>query len=281
MRIAKFCCMALWALSSLAQNPAEQFAKAPPDVDSALRERVTKFYQAHVDGKFRAADAFVEEASKDAFFAMDKPRCTSFQVGLITYSQDFTRAVVMVGCDTQLTLPLAGGPMPVKMPVRSVWKLVDGQWFWYAEPPNQAEVKTPFGTHKPNPELGTPASGAAAARGGAVDMLSLSKMVAADKQLVRFDPSLPGSDRITIRNGMPGAVTLSLEPPTVEGLQLQLDRTSLEQGQTAVLSVAYAPSQDRKPANLDLSIVVEPLDLRLPLRVQFAQEGSAAAGTPR
>jgi len=41
---------ALWG-----QQAQELLEKAPPEVDDALRARVTKFYQAMVDGKFRAA----------------------------------------------------------------------------------------------------------------------------------------------------------------------------------------------------------------------------------
>ena len=276
MQITKLCVIALWALSCLAQNPAEQFEKAPPDVDSALRARVTKFYQAHVDGKFRAADAFVAEDSKDAFFSMEKPHCRAFQIGLVTYAENFSKATVMVACDTDLTLPMAPGPMPVKMPIRSVWKVADGQWWWYVEPPNQSDVKTPFGIHKANPPVGTPAAGAAAAQGMSVDLQSLSKMVAADKSVVKFNAGAPGSDKVRVRNGMPGAVTLSLEPPSSEGLKFQFDRTALNQGETAVLSITYAPSAERKPSAQTLAIVVEPLGRRLPIRIQFAS-GDAPA----
>ena len=61
-------------VTAAAQDPADLFRKAPPEVDDALRQRVTAFYQAHVDGKFRAADQFVAEDSKDAFFEAPKRR---------------------------------------------------------------------------------------------------------------------------------------------------------------------------------------------------------------
>jgi hypothetical protein len=44
-----------------AQQPAELFSKAPPTVDAALRARISKFYQLHVESKFRQAEALVAE----------------------------------------------------------------------------------------------------------------------------------------------------------------------------------------------------------------------------
>ena len=53
-------------------KPTDIFEKAPPEVDNALRERVSKFFQAHVDGKFRLAEEVIAEDSKDFFYNMEK-----------------------------------------------------------------------------------------------------------------------------------------------------------------------------------------------------------------
>src|SRR5260370_24279308 len=68
------------------------FDKAPPDVDEALRARITGFYQAHVDKKFRQADQFVAEDTKDFYYESNKPAYLSFNIGKITYSENFTKA---------------------------------------------------------------------------------------------------------------------------------------------------------------------------------------------
>src|ERR1700726_4555299 len=78
--------------SALAQNPADLFSKAPPDVEEALRARISKFHQAHVDGKPRRAEEVVAEDSKDFFYDMKKPKALSFEIGKIEYSKDFTEA---------------------------------------------------------------------------------------------------------------------------------------------------------------------------------------------
>ena len=45
-------------------------AEAPsPEVDQALRARIAEFYQDHVGGKFRQAEALVAEETKDYFYS--------------------------------------------------------------------------------------------------------------------------------------------------------------------------------------------------------------------
>ena len=71
---------ALLSTAALAQGPADLFQKAPPEMDQALRERVAAFLQAHVDGKFRLADQYVADESKDAFFEAHKRRYRDFEI---------------------------------------------------------------------------------------------------------------------------------------------------------------------------------------------------------
>jgi hypothetical protein len=268
MRInAKRCCLLLWAAACLAQNPAALFEKAPPDIDEALRARVMKFYQAHVEGKFRAADAFVAEDSKDAFFEADKIRCRGFDIMSVKYSDSFSRAVAVIACDTDFPMPM-GRPMAVKMPVRSQWKTVDGQWFWYLDPVPEKEVVTPFGIRKPqNPQQPAAAS---APRVAPMDIETVFKQVKTDKKEVSFDPASAGVNRVVVTNQMPGSISVSLEPAMLEGLDLKLDRTSLGQGQSAVLSIRYEPAKDRKPSAAVVRVVVSPLGLEIPIQIRFA-----------
>ncbi len=197
----------------LAQAPAELFQKAPPDIDEALRARVTKFYQAHVDGKFRAADEMVAEDSKDAFFAADKPRCRAFQIIRLSYSENFSRAKAVVGCDTEMLFP-GVGLVPLKQPLGSSWKVLDGQWFWYVDPVSERkDVATPFGTRKAAPGEQPASQGGMPA--APVSLESLSGLVKADKKELRFDLQKPATAQVTVTSQMPGRVTLSLEPAVV------------------------------------------------------------------
>src|SRR5687768_10225089 len=104
------------------------FDKAPPDIDNALRSRVGQFYQAHVDRRLRLADAVVAEDSKDAFFEMEKTAYLNWEIGAINYSDNFTKAKVIVGCEMIWASPRLG-KIQIKRPLVSLWKMVDGQWF--------------------------------------------------------------------------------------------------------------------------------------------------------
>src|ERR1044071_4289257 len=87
---------AIFAVSLFAQAPADLFQKAPPAVDQALRERIARFYQLHVDSKFRQAESLVAEDSKDFFYSANKPKYLGFEIKQIIYSDDFTKARAVV-----------------------------------------------------------------------------------------------------------------------------------------------------------------------------------------
>ncbi len=270
----KYTAILAWVLSAagaFAQNPQELLDKAPPDIDEALRARVTKFYQAHVDNKFRAADAYVAEDTKDEFYGMEKQHCSSFAIGTVKYSDNFTRAQVMIVCDTQMLMPMVGR-MPVKLPVVSQWKVEGGQWFWYLEPRETREIKTPFGTYKPQPPGQTPAAptSSAAIGGKFVDLKDLTKLVTTNKTEVRFSPAQPGSDRIVITNGLPGGITLSLESGASTGVSYKLDRTSVGGGERATLTVSYEPVQGVLPSASAARLTVSPTEQSITINVAFS-----------
>src|SRR5712691_2050487 len=78
---------ASWLLAQ-ADNP---FNRPPAGVDEALRARITAFYQLHVKGDFRHAEAYVAEDTKDFFYTNNKPQYLSFEIGRIDSSKNFTR----------------------------------------------------------------------------------------------------------------------------------------------------------------------------------------------
>jgi hypothetical protein len=268
--------LTLLAAASFGQNGVSLFEKAPAGIDEALRARITQFYQLHVDGKFRAADALVAEESKDAFFMADKTRCRSFQIIKINYSDDYTRATAAVSCDTDLVLPI--GVFPVKMPIGSKWKAVDGQWMWYTDPVSEKGLATPIGVDIPankEPAAAGPSPAPPGMATGPVDLEGVSRLVNADRQRVTFDPATAGEQRVVVANGMPGRVTLTLQPAQLEGFELSLDRTSLEQGQSAALSIRYNPSPDRRPTAATVNVVVAPVFKTIPIQIRFGSSSPA------
>ena len=147
-RYAVACC--LFAVCSLAQSPTDVFDKAPPEVEKALRERAAIFFQAHVDGKFRQAEKVIHADSQDDYYNSEKQRLINFEISKITYSDKFTKAVVIA--DVELDWVTARtGKIRVKPPMKTVWKLDEGQWWWYA--PTRTKWETPFGEMKPGADF--------------------------------------------------------------------------------------------------------------------------------
>lgn len=273
LRTLMIICLAAWAV--LAQDPAALFEKAPPDVDEALRARVKEFYQFHVEGKFRAADALVAEESKDAFFGMDKPHCREFAIGTVRYSDSFTRAQVMISCDTDMFMPMMGR-FPVKRPITSKWKVEDSRWFWYVDPPGPpGESVTPFGVSKPQQAEGSAAPTGLSAK--FVDMGTVTSGVKADKSELVLDPGSAASAEVTFTNQLPGSVSLALEGRAVKGLTFKLDRTALAGGERAVLSIRYEPVEGQSPSPATVQVVVSPTDQVIPVSVGFASVGPGRA----
>lgn len=251
---------------AFAQSPAELFSKAPPAVDEALRERATRFYQAHVDGKFRAADQLVAEDSKDVFFEMEKRRCNSFTIGRINYAENFTKAQVMIVCDTQMML-VPVGMRQVKVPMTSLWKIVDDQWMWYV-PPNPKH-DSPFGQMAPGP---MPANGTGG--GLPIDLLkgpdpaSLRKMIEVDRQNLKFHLIETGEESIVVSSKLPGVMKLVVERPNFPGLEAKVEKDELKGGESTKLIVTYKPvpgrPKDGKHAT-EIRLRAEPIGRVIPI----------------
>ncbi len=132
------------ASACLAQTPKEAPPLPPADVDRALRARVQEFFQYHVTGEFRKAEALVAEDTKDLFYNRNKPRYMKFvEIARIDYRENFTKAtatVMMVS--PEMLAGWAGGPPQV--PIPSNWKIEDGKWCYYLEP--ESFIRTPFGS---------------------------------------------------------------------------------------------------------------------------------------
>jgi hypothetical protein len=133
----------LLCLAACFAQTKEAPPQPPPDSDAALRARITEFFQYHVTGQFRKAEALVAEDSKDVFYNRNKPRYIKFlEIARIDYSENFTKALATVTVTSMEMIPgwTAGAPT---IPVLSNWKLEDGQWYWYVPP--DTVMRTPFG----------------------------------------------------------------------------------------------------------------------------------------
>ncbi len=208
------------------------FQKAPPDVEDALRARITQFYQAHADGKFRLAENLVAEESKDGFYAANKPDLKSFRISEISYGDDFKKAkATIIGKMVIGIMGFGNGPMDVPFP--SYWKVENGKWCWYI---NRDGVRvTPFGTAggKTSGEATDPATGFAQAP----TVEKVQSKVKAEPSLIRLSPKAGASGQVTVLNDMPGPITVKPERGHYKLLDLKVEPEELEAGQKATVTI--------------------------------------------
>jgi hypothetical protein len=251
----RFFLLAILATGSHAQDAGDAFNKPPADVDQALRARITEFYDLHVKGEFRKAEAWVAEDTKEIYYSTNKTKYLSFEIGRIEYSDNFTRAKATVLCEQYIMLPGFMGK-PMRVPIPSTWKLVDGTWYWYVDP--ESLRVTPFGKMNPGSAQESASPSIPVIPTTVPDFIY--KQVKADKTSVALKPG--ESDRVTITNSAPGAMNISLMG-SLPGVEVKLDRTVLNAGEKAVLTVQAG--HDAKSGVL--SIQVEQTNQVIPIQV--------------
>ena len=117
----RFALSALFAALAFAQ-PNDPFKPKPPaDVDAALRARVQEFFDFHVKGQPRKAEALVAEDTKDFFYSHNKPKYIGCEFSRVDYSENFTKASVVTICEQYIMVP-GFSDHPMKVPTPSTWK---------------------------------------------------------------------------------------------------------------------------------------------------------------
>lgn len=232
---------------------------APKAADRALRGRATKFYQSYVEGKFRQADFYVAEDSKDAFFAMDKPRYLKVWGHKIQYSPDYKKAQVLTTVDFEMKAARIG-TMVVRPQIPSTWKLQKGQWFWYKGP--DTDIPTPWGTSKVSSESG----GLQMNRVTVNDVLG---SVVLDKTKVMLLGYQNSSATLKVTNKMPGEVRIAVEGITAPNLTVRSGKTKLAGGETAEITFDYKPVDQSAKPTLAGWVRVSPVETQLPFEVVF------------
>ena len=259
--------------------PLAASQQPPPALDQALRARVQFFFQAHVDGKWRLADQAVAEDSKDNFFAMQKPRVLSFDIARIEYSDNFQRAKVTVNCEEDMMM-MGAGSVRLKMPRSSDWKLQHGEWFWFFDP--DAIRETPFGPMKyltnGTPAEQSPPTQLTMPQGPSPkDIWSGVKL---DKREVSLQANKPSSDTVTVSNGLPGWVTLTLQVPELPGFDVTVDQKNIKAGQQAQITFRFDPSAGAAPPAEVVNLLVKPTGLLFAIHVTFQAPAAAAGKQP-
>ena len=260
----------LLLLGTSIAGAAQNVPAAPPEVDAALRDRVAKFFQAQVDGKYRQADRYVAEDTKDYFYVLNKVPLIKFEITKVSYSDNFAKASVTVRTEREVGVGLIP-KMKMHNQESSDWKLENGLWCWTVD---QNIVKTPFGDMRRSTAVS--AGGASSAAALAIPSVAdMTKTVAADKSEVELGERK--TDQVVLRNSMPGPVTLSLDARPTPGLEAKLDHSAVAGNGTAHVLFSYDPTADGvREGTVAVNVVVQPTQQVISIQVKLKPGGATA-----
>jgi len=241
--------------------------KAPPKVEEALRTRIGQFYTLFQQGKFRQAEAFVAEDSKDAFYVMTKSRNMGFDIRSMSFSADLKEVSVLVAL--QMIMPMTGSS-PVPIPVASKWRMVKGEWcIYYPQYKPGDTVQTPFGPKKisadpkrqsllPNVEE-------------RLNLASLRRMYRVSALELRFPSSAPGriTREITVTNRSEEKLSLQQRTKDIKGVEIEIDPEQAGPGEKIRVSFTYRPAVAQQRRDQKVRFAVSPIAQRFSVDLIF------------
>ena len=279
------------ARPSLAPQPQAEF-KAPPEVEQALRARVTEFFQLHVESNFQKAYGMVAEDTKTYYFNNKKNTYKSFRIaGLKFLNSDFTKASVDLECQQVMERAQFNGVV-IPVPMTTLWKIEDGKWMWYRDP-NNASL-TPMG----NSDMSKISAGAtdeqiAERLKRLTDPASIAQkglqivgQSGIDKHEVTLALDKPSSAEVTFHNGQSGYIKLALDSgEKIAGFSATLDKVDVGANQDAVLKLSYDPPAGGQRARAsspqtmlqarEVRLFVQPFNQTFSVTVHFGAPAAA------
>ncbi len=204
---------------------------APVPGEAELRERVQTFYQLQMDKKFRQAEAFVAEDTKDFYYSSSKGAFDAFKISKIEILEPGKKAKVTVRSNFTVMMMGAPKPMPMEMPFSSTWKVEEGKWVMYVD--QKAPVPTPFGDFKRD---AAPTGGPA----GLPKMPAISDMnnlIKADKTSIVLTEAEP-VQTVTLINSLPGVVDFKLDASGIPRATVEAEGTKLPASGTVKIKIS-------------------------------------------
>lgn len=252
---------------------------APPEVNQALRERVTGFYENHTGSVKRRAIDYVAEDTQDFYFGAKKTVYTKVSIKKIEYtSKNFDRADVTVDASYMMTVETQS--FETSQSSVTTWKIEDGKWYWTHD--QSAADFNPM-------SIFSSAAGAAAVKPQAGDAaakppvdlknMSIAEMVAQqqrtilqqsklDKDTVEFVAGQAGEQQVSLFNGFSGDVSLQIEGGSpVSGVAVTADKTTLHAKENGIVRFKYNPPSDAKPQSGTIRLVLQPFNQTFPVQV--------------
>lgn len=189
-----------------------------------------------LEKKYRQAETMVAEESKDDYYAGQKPDIKSFDIMTLDLLTN-TTAKVTIRTKLLVLMPGAGAQV-FDMPSQSYWKLENGAWNWYI--PEETKSATPFGKMNSNGGTAGGLDMKGAAPGGIdnPDVGSLLNKITIDRISVVLTAKEP-QQVVTISNGLPGPIDLTLDPhgKLIKGITTDVSPLHLEAGEKATVTI--------------------------------------------
>jgi hypothetical protein len=254
--------------------PLTVFAQTPPaEVDQALRARVSEFFQYHVDGNFIKAFNLVADESKDYYFSAQKNKLQTYKIDAIEYSDNFTKAEVQLTGQRMFRLSAQFPEALMTVPMKSTWKIENDKWMYFHDPASDHIMLPMIGASNRPAESGgvTPPANLSQ---GAIEAAArkILQQSSIDKSQVILAADKPSSDQVIFHNGYEGWVQLGLDSvKKVPGFTAELDKTSVNAGEDAVLKLRYEPTGEDRPGSLTVQLTVLPFNQSFPVSVNFVK----------
>jgi hypothetical protein len=228
-----------------AQDPFRQAPpKAPPEVEEALRSRVTQYYTLYQQGQYRQSEAYISPEGRDAYYAIRKNTIYGFEIKDIQIAPDLQSAKVTVACRTNVAVQTQGSRMT--LPVFSQWKQIDGEWYALMGALKGESVNTPFGkmtfdggratANGPDPGV---AGGAQLATANVLaNMFKLT-----GNRVLQFpaDAKEPLTQTIVLSNTGQATLEVRREFHEIAGMEIAVDPAEIRSGQDMKISFTYKP----------------------------------------
>jgi hypothetical protein len=272
MRMLFRAALILLPIAALAQTETQS---PPPEVDQALRARVTEFFEDHVQAKFTKAFELVAEDTREYYFAAQKIQFKSFKIDSVTYSDHFTKAAVTLSCERMWRMSAQIPEVQVTQAMSTTWKIENGKWFWYRDA-NAETGLTPMGRSDPSAigrsngsPLALPDVSQDALKKRAAEVLKESSV---SKTEVTLPADHPSSEQVVFHNGQPGSVLLSVDASAkLDGFSAVLDKKEVRAGEDVVLKIHYDPAgKSTAPAPFTVRVIVTPFNQAFSIAVKFA-----------
>jgi hypothetical protein len=253
-------------VTALAAAPQDPFRSAPPEEEEALRTRVSAFYTLFQQGQMRQAEAYVAEDSRDVFYNAPKARIVSHEIRSLEFNADIDEASVLVAVET-LT-PFTA--QPVKQPLPSKWKRIDGEWFLEVKAVPAGETyATPAGPMKFPDSTG--AAGSAGAGYKAPDLAAMRKMYEVSVRSLQFssDAKEAVTQTITVKNKFDDQLTIDRLTRDFPGMEIRIEPEEIPKDGESTISFTYNPELARLVGNKRFEFELMPITQRVRILLSF------------